>query len=442
MLILSEFMNDNTIRVNIENNSPRKEYAIRQVIENIIGGECIFVEDAGSAQEGAMINYSRNRVEGAINIMPAGLLDDSAAIVTHPEAGQQWHDTPTLFPTTGGDIPFDIFSAAFFMLTRMEEYDSCECDIHGRYVAEKSTAYRHGFLHRPVVDEWAMLLAELIKERFPQFSYRKKETVFVSTIDIDHPFKYRNKGLIKNAGGLVRDIATGNTAAIPERLAVITRLRKDPYSCFDYLDNVYRRNGCCPIFFIMMCKRGRYDRKYLYPSSSYHRTLKQFCQKYFMGLHPSYRAAFDASLIQAEKQKLERIIGEKVDRVRFHYLRMKLPQSYRLLEQAGLHHDYTMMYSSQAGFRAGTSIPYRYFDAQQNRLTDITVHPSCIMDVTLKNSHKLSREEALAMIRSMHYSVDRCGGEFITLFHNSSLGEDTEWKGWRKTFEQMFTYLW
>ena len=76
-----------------------------------------------------------------------------------------------------------------------------------------------------------------------------------------------------------------------------------------------------------------------------------------MGLHPSYRASFDAGLISREKERLESIIGESIVRARFHYLRMQLPFSYRILEETGIRHDYTMMYSSQIGFRASTSVP-------------------------------------------------------------------------------------
>ena len=432
---------NNRIKVHIDSTNPRKEYIVRHLIENIMGCECDMSAISETMADEPLINYSRHRVEGAFNIMPCGLTDDMSLIVHRPEGIGSWHGMPVIFTAEGGDIPFDIFSASFFLLTRMEEYGSRDTDVHGRFKAEASTVFANGFLQRPLIDEWCMQLFDMLCERWPALTCRTRERKFVSTIDIDHPFKYRNKGLVINAAGLVRDMAKRRFREVPERLAVVCRLKPDPYFCFEYIESTYMANGCTPIFFVHTGDKGRYDRKYIYPSRRYNKALRSLCSEFFMGLHPSYRASFDAGLISREKERLESIIGESIVRARFHYLRMQLPLSYRILEETGIRHDYTMMYSSQIGFRASTSVPYRFFDAEQGRELDVTVHPSCVMDVTLKNSCRMDSRHALDAIRSLHYATERCGGEFITLFHNSSLGEDCEWKGWRKTFEDMFTYL-
>ena len=48
----------------------------------------------------------------------------------------------------------DIFAASFFMLTRWEEYVNKNRDIHDRFPATESLAYKQGFLDRPVVNEY------------------------------------------------------------------------------------------------------------------------------------------------------------------------------------------------------------------------------------------------------------------------------------------------
>jgi len=46
----------------------------------------------------------------------------------------------------------DIFASAYFMLTRWEECISSDKDEHHRFPASASLAYKHNFLHRPIVN--------------------------------------------------------------------------------------------------------------------------------------------------------------------------------------------------------------------------------------------------------------------------------------------------
>ena len=56
----------------------------------------------------------------------------------------------------------DIFASSFFMLTRWEEYINKERDKHDRFPASESIAYRHNFLHRPIVNEYVDMLWNMI----------------------------------------------------------------------------------------------------------------------------------------------------------------------------------------------------------------------------------------------------------------------------------------
>ncbi len=58
----------------------------------------------------------------------------------------EWEGTPCFFPT--GDrsiIPFDIFAASFYLLSRYEEYLPHVKDIHGRFSPKDSIAYQNDF---------------------------------------------------------------------------------------------------------------------------------------------------------------------------------------------------------------------------------------------------------------------------------------------------------
>ena len=47
-------------------------------------------------------------------------------------------------------IPFDIFAASFYLITRYEEYLPHVQDVHERFPADESIAFKNGFLEQPV----------------------------------------------------------------------------------------------------------------------------------------------------------------------------------------------------------------------------------------------------------------------------------------------------
>jgi hypothetical protein len=58
----------------------------------------------------------------------------------------EWKGFKAFFKTSDGIVPFDLFAAAFYLLSRYEEYLSQEKDQYGRFPAEASLAFKAGFL--------------------------------------------------------------------------------------------------------------------------------------------------------------------------------------------------------------------------------------------------------------------------------------------------------
>ena len=56
----------------------------------------------------------------------------------------------------------DLFAGAFFMLTRWEESFGIHEDLHGRFPASQALVVKQGFILRPIVDEYVMLLKKWI----------------------------------------------------------------------------------------------------------------------------------------------------------------------------------------------------------------------------------------------------------------------------------------
>ena len=109
-------------------------------------------------------------------------------------------------------------------------------------------------------------------------------------------------------------------------------------------------------------------------------------------------------------------------------MRIKFPETYRAFIEAGITDDYTMIYASQSGFRTGLCTPYKWFDLQKNLATDLTIHPSAVMEGTLRDYNKLSPAQAIDCINELLNEVKNQGGEFISIWHNDSfVKEQQEW---------------
>jgi len=80
------------------------------------------------------LNYSPES-GGTFRIVPQGLLAEHDIRDNIRIQFSAWEKTVCFFSTTG-DIPFDIFSAAFYLVSRYDEYLSYESDAHHRFPAE------------------------------------------------------------------------------------------------------------------------------------------------------------------------------------------------------------------------------------------------------------------------------------------------------------------
>jgi hypothetical protein len=100
----------------------------------------------------------------------------------------------------------------------------------------------------------------------------------------------------------------------------------------------------------------------------------------------------------------------------------------------GITEDYTLGFASAIGFRAGIANSFPFFNLKTNLKRPLLLQPFQIMDVTLKDYLKLNCEEAVIEIDKIKKSIQEVNGEFVSLFHNSSLTDSGEWKNWMKVY--------
>ena len=351
---------------------------------------------------------------------------------------QKWDEIPCFFKAgTKSTIPFDIFAASFYLITRYEEYLPHVKDVHGRYTAEQSLAYKHHFLEKPVVDIWAYKLLEALKEKFPDYEYKTREYQFISTVDIDNAYAYKYKSLVRSVGGFLNDLVYFKIFNIWNRFAVTLNLKKDPFDTFQRILKVRKEQDVKTIFFFLIGDYTTFDTNVSASKRKYRLLIKEMVDYAKVGLHPSYFTMNNVSLLKKEKLRLEEIINSPIQRSRQHYLRFSLPETYQNLIDLEVAEDYSMGYASNVGFRASTCTPFYFYDLDFEIQTPLKVFPFALMDTTLNDYMKLTPKQSLGRIRDLKNEVKAVNGMFITLFHNESLSDYLRWKGWKRLYESM-----
>jgi hypothetical protein len=96
-----------------------------------------------------------------------------------------------------------------------------------------------------------------------------------------------------------------------------------------------------------------------------------------------------------------------------------------------------MGFASKPGFRAGTCTSFDFYDLEKEEQTMLRIYPFQVMDGTLNQYMKLNPKEAVEKIRKIVTSVKFVQGTFISLWHNESIGEQRDWKGWSGVYEEV-----
>ena len=146
------------------------------------------------------------------------------------------------------------------------------------------------------------------------------------------------------------------------------------------------------------------------------------------GLHPSYACFSHPEFLIREKKRLEEILETEITANRFHFLRFRLPESYRLLEDCGFREDFSMGYSAFPGFRAGTALPFQWFDLERNRSSQLLIHPFSLMDSSAAFRGK-TNASFLEAAENLLKTGKELGFSVQAIFHN----EHPSWGGWENT---------
>lgn len=339
-----------------------------------------------------------------------------------------------------GVLKNDCFAFAFFLISRYEEYLPHKRDLNDRYDVTESMAYKHNFLHKPIVNILADNVREEIGKKYPGLKFPPQHYKFIPTIDVDNAYAFREKGFVRTFGAYSRSLLKMNFGDISERTSVLIGKENDPYDVFDYLIKIQKKYNLKPIYFFLVADYGLNDKNVPHTSKKFQALIKLVSDYADVGVHPSYNSSENKEKLKSEISRLSSVLHRDIVKSRQHFLKIHLPDTYRNLIQLGITDDYTMGYASEQGFRAGTCTPFNFYDLINESETNLKIHPFCLMEATLKYYKNIPSERAIDLMKPIIDEVKKVKGTLYTLWHNEFLSDTKEFKGWKKVFEELVEY--
>ncbi len=429
--------------------SQRLIYILKFLFNDIQGVEFKIVTDKNEfvTSDSPKINYTTDPMEGSIQIIPTDLLFESNILQKKIEVSN-WENLKVFFQTSeNADIPFDLFAASFYLISRYEEYLPFSADKHGRFEANQSLSGKNGFLYDPVIDQWACKLSGLLKEGFPDlpagqagFETCKREFKYISTIDIDNAYAYLYKGTVRTIGATMRDLFKLDVNENIKRFQALTG-EKDPFDTYGYLDALHKQYGIEPLWFFLVGNYNTYDKNLPLDNEAFQELIKEISEVAEIGIHPSYESNKSFDQLKKEFDYLSGISKKPITKSRQHYLKLLFTETYQNLIKLGIKEDYTLGYATDVGFRAGTCTPFNFYDLYNEKETDLKIYPFQVMDTTLNQYLKLDVDEAVNKIGEIIQKVKQVNGTFISLWHNESLSDHGHWKGWEPVYKKMLEII-
>ena len=421
----------------------RLHYIFDLIIKDLLGISYKFTTDneVFTSYNGPKLHYGNNRFWDEPFLKATNILFERD--ITGKELKIiDYKDVKAIFPVYNekSAMPFDIFAASFYLVTRYEEYLPHINDKYNRFQAKDSILFKMNMLEKPLVNIWANELGNILKAIYPEIQLKKKTFTFVPTYDVDAAWAYKNKGIFRTTAALARDFIHLDFKECKKRFKTIIGKEHDPFDTFDYQLELQKELKLHPKYFILCGEYDINDKNISLRNTNFQNLIKRLGDYARVGIHPSYNSFLDKERVKTEIIGLSKVLNREITISRQHFLRLELPTSYQILIDLDITDDYTMGYASLPGFRAGIADAFRFFDLEHDNVTNLNIHPFALMDGTMRDYLELDIEESFEKARSLIQEVKNVNGTFILLWHNETLSDEKRWTGWKELYRRIVDY--
>lgn len=428
------------ILISVPKITNRLRYVFDLVLKNQLGlGFSLTTKTDEFAQyEGPKFSYGDNAMDGNLFFKATRLLFERE-ISSQDLKVFDFEGTKAFFPVFNKEsaLPFDVFAAIFYLVSRYEEYLPFVRDKHGRFEAGSSILHEMGMLQTPLVNIWCLKFGQKLSDYFPGLPLTKRKYQFIPTYDIDAAWAYKHKGFYRSIGAYMKDLIALDKEEIKNRTKVLANKLPDPFDTFSLQLELQKKYKLRPVYFILFAAYGHNDKNISVRNPYFRNLIKQLGDYADIGIHPSYASFSDKKILRNEIAALSGVLNRQIDKSRQHFLRLSLPETYQNLADLDITDDFTLGYAQQPGFRAGIANSFLFYDLDHDMPTNLRIHPFTVMDGTLRDYMLLTPQQATEQIKSLIKTVKSVEGTFISLWHNETLSDQKRWIGWKDVYLQL-----
>jgi peptidoglycan/xylan/chitin deacetylase (PgdA/CDA1 family) len=346
-------------------------------------------------------------------------------------------------------IDFDILNTIYYFLCGIEEIESTRSDEFGRFQHSSSVLYKKKLMHTPLATIYLDIILELVKE-----IYKISETPLIRIwpwphnkefgLGLSHDTDEIQRFTIKKSAHsmLKHDIST-SYRSLKESFGPLT---ENDYWTFSRIMDIEKKLGTRSTFFFsgltnkIKSKRPRKERQlYELAYTTDPPEIKELYRSidtngWEIGLHSSFSTKNDPRRLREEMKNLSGIIDKQIGGIRQHFLKFKIPDYFKAIQEVGFKYDASLGYSTHSGFRTAACHPYTFFNDSEKKEYDLLVIPLAIMEGTLSSKKRVDPDAIKDNAMGIISTIRKLKGGCSILWHNNRFF-DKEFKGWGKAYE-------
>ena len=160
-----------------------------------------------------------------------------------------------------------------------------------------------------------------------------------------------------------------------------------------------------------------------------------------VGLHGSMISHLSKEDLKKEKESLDDFLSSPCVGIRQHFLRLKVPQTWRSQTESGFLYDCTLGYPDRSGFRAGFALPFRPYDVEADQEIGIWEINTNVMDQTYDKYDRKGKEEIKSEIQKLQDQLEAANGGLLTLLWHTNVLEEFGFPGFVDLYGELLEGL-
>ena len=359
-------------------NSPRLEYIFDHIFKLTLNKNFSITNSKSEFMDfkGYKFSYANAPISEELFFQSNGLLEEKG-LENRQVRIFEWDNIKCFFKVgQKSAIPFDIFSAIFFLLSRYEEYLPHSSNNRCKFSHLESIAHKEDFLEIPLIDIWIYKLKYILENKIRlKCGLVLNDQMTSIIINSLHPFKYTNKYPFESFMIWLKNLINLNLWEVIEHLLVLLKIKIDPWEIDDLTKNLLISLKTKIFFFFSFSSESFFKNETPKTNGFFKNYIKEISDNFEIGLLPSKGAQKSFKIFESETFNISDLVHNKVDKILLQEGLNEISEDYKNSISLDYANDFSMGYIDAFGYRASTSSSFLFYDLSNETKTNLIVTP-------------------------------------------------------------------